>query len=282
MTRSLLPANLSFSQGQSTSSILVLTTCARLFSLSYSPTAPHILTTSTVSLADQYAEPSSYQVILVDPLHRCLLVHFYKGLARIVPLTPEPVPTSGKSKRRDSRMSVTSVRGANDPSVKLELDLARGYNVRFPTLNTTSITFLPSPSSSSSPDEDSPVIAFVFMDHLGRRILESRSIDLEERELQDGPIDETVLEDPAAEMVIPVEEGEGREGGALVVGEELVVWVQKSANAAKGKGVEGGKKKVQMPVGKIMAFVPLSIFFWFWKCGVRKNMEADLVALGLG
>lgn len=213
-------------QGQSTSSLVVLTASLHLFALTYSPTAPHILTTSTTSILELHGRLSSLQAILVDPTQRCLLVHAYNGLVRVIPLAP-PKPS-----KRNQLASPA-------------LDLSRGYNVRLPSLNITSLAFLP-PAVEA---EGLSFLAMVYSDHLGRRILEVRELDLEEKELVEDGV-EVVLEDPGSEIVIPVV-GEGAQGrGVVVVGEESLVWA--GIGGQKGKAKEA-KVKCAIPVGNIQA-----------------------------
>lgn len=225
-------------QGQSTSSLIVLTTCLHLFALSYSPTAPHVITSSTTSILEPYGRLSSYQTIQIDPLLRCLIIHTYNGLIHVIPLTP--------AKRRGSKSAAT--KGEIEA---VELDLTRGYNVRLQSLNVTSIAFLPSESTESPPS-----IAMLFSDHLGRRVLESHVIDLDEKELSLGPIAETVMDDPGSEIVVPVAGTDAGHAGVVVVGEQTVVFVAARAED-KGKGtgtVEDVSVKAALPVGMIQAW----------------------------
>ncbi|ORY81221.1 CPSF A subunit region-domain-containing protein [Leucosporidium creatinivorum] len=241
-------------EGQATSSIIVLTTSLQLFSLSYSSTAPHILTTSTTSILEQFGRLSEYQTILVDPSQRCLLVHAYNGLVRIIPLTPPPTKAR-KGSKSSSRGSATAGGGST------VIDLSRGYNVRLPSLNVTSIAFLPPTLTDNEAEDDDPVsfpsIALIYSNHSGRKMLETHVVDLDEKELGDGPVAGCALEDPGSEMVIPVAGEDGEEDGVIVVGEESLSWVGlKKAESSKGKGKAGeaGRIKCRLPVGMIQAW----------------------------
>lgn len=238
-------------QGQATSSLVVLSTSLQLFAINYSPTAPHIITTSTTSILEQFGRLSEYQVILVDPARRCLLVHAYNGLVRIVPLTPAPPAKARKGSKTAARTSE-----AGSPT----LDLSRGYNVRLPSLNVTSIAFLPPTVNAGEEDDDEPAppaIALIYKHHSERMMLETHVVDLDEKELGDGPLSEQALEDPGSEIVIPVQGEEGEEDGVIVVGEESLSWVglssQAESNKGKRKAGEGGKIKCRLPVGSIQA-----------------------------
>ncbi|KAL8286521.1 hypothetical protein RQP46_004538 [Phenoliferia psychrophenolica] len=219
-----------------------------LFALTYSPTAPHILTSSTVSILEQHGRVAEYQTITVDPAHRCIAVHAYSGLVRIVPLTPAP---------KTRRGSKASSKAAAEPAPEVApLDLTRGYSIRLPNLNITSLAFLA--ATLDAP----PALACLSADHLGRRVLDSYHIDLAEKELVDGPMATTILSDPGSEVLIPVGNEEGPEG-VLVVGEESVRWVPVDAaadGANKGKGKAGAPTQVscQLPVGLVQAWTAVA------------------------
>ncbi|GAA5973926.1 hypothetical protein JCM21900_005000 [Sporobolomyces salmonicolor] len=212
--------------GHSTSSIVVLTTCLRLFVLSYAPDAsPKIQTVSSTSIAEPFGRISEYQTIVVDPRLRCLVVHAYDGLLRIVPLTP---PT-GKPSARSSSTSSSSTSPA--------FDLSASYNVRISSLNVSSIAALPSPS------DDLPALAVVNTDHSGQKVLMTYFVDLDEKDLDAGPLLTETLKDPGSELVIAVPEQQG----VLVVGEETLVWYGGDGRAEEGKG-KGKAAETRAPV----------------------------------
>ncbi|KAM0754809.1 DNA damage-binding protein 1b [Meredithblackwellia eburnea MCA 4105] len=237
-------------KGHPTSSILVLTTCLRLFSLSYSNIAPHIVTSSSVSIFEHHTRIAEYQTIAIDPLHRCIAVHAYNGLLRIIPLGPLP-PSKG---RRGSRAAATST--TDDQQA---IDLSRGYSVRLKNLNVTDLAFLPTSSDYL------PTIGCLSADHSGRRVLNTYHVNLIEKELTpvSGPaaIEDLVLQDPGSETLIPVASDEGTEG-ILVVGEESVRWVPlqlssgSDTSASKGKGRAGAPAQItcDLPVGMVQAW----------------------------
>ncbi|KAK4702664.1 DNA damage-binding protein 1, partial [Phenoliferia sp. Uapishka_3] len=246
-TSSMRKANLrGHLQGHQTSSILVLTTCLQLFAITYSPTAPHVVTSSTVSILEQHGRLAEYQTITVDPELRCIAVHAYTGLLRIVPLGSPPRARRGSkaSSRTDSASELA------------QLDLTRGYSIRLQNLNVTCLSFLPSDSDSA------PSIACLSADHLGRRVLDTYNVDLAEKELVSGLIESTIMDDPGSEVLIPIGGELGAEG-VLVVGEESVRWVpvpgsEDSGN--KGKGKAGGPTRVscQLPVGLVQAWTAVA------------------------
>lgn len=229
------------SQGHSTSTLVILTTSLQLFAVTYSPTAPHIITTSTVSIHEQFGRLSEYQTILVDPALQALVVLAYSGVLRVIPLAP-PAPKV----RRGSKASSTRPSSDSTPVVP-QLDLTRGYNVRLPSYNITSIAFLPS--------SDVPILATVYFNNVGRRIFQSQALDLEEKELDDEPIVQLALDDPGSEILIPVE-GQDGSAGFVVVGEESLAWVGAKRDSEKGKGkAEGASSAVRcrLPVGNVQA-----------------------------
>lgn len=147
------------------------------------------------------------------------------------------------------------------------LDLSRGYNLRLPSLNVTSLIFLPSSASPSAPtttaEEDQeeeeeevepplqehlPALASLSTSSAGRPMLCTYFLDLFNKELIDGPLggEARTVGDAGAELLIPVEgagigeEEQEQERGLLVVGEESVVWV---SLAAEGGGSDKDKEK---------------------------------------
>ncbi|BGP43549.1 hypothetical protein JCM10449v2_007590 [Rhodotorula kratochvilovae] len=233
--------------GHDTASLIVLTTCLRLFVLTADPTAPvsapRVLTGSSISIHEPFGRLAEYQDILVDPAHRCIVVHAYAGLVRIVPL---PGAAAASSSRRGSRGVVNAESNG--------LDLSASYNVRLSTLNITSLAFVPSASSAH------PVLAAAYASHTGHKVLTTYAVDLAEKELADGPLAEQVLADPGSELVVPLA------GGVAVVGEESLTWYamgegdQEDNAKGKGRAVDGAggaTVRCRLPVSRVTAWAPL-------------------------
>ncbi|GAA6057980.1 hypothetical protein JCM3770_004597 [Rhodotorula araucariae] len=228
-----------------TASLVVLTTCLRLFVLVADPdapvSAPRVVAGPSISIHEPFGRLAEYQDILVDPAHGCLVVHAYAGLVRIVPLPG----AASSSSRRGSRGAVTV--GSN------EIDLGASYNVRLSTLNITSLAFVPSPSFAH------PVLAAVYASHTGHKVLTTYAVDLAEKELGDGPVAEQVLADPGSEVVVPLC------AGVAVVGEESITWYAVNgiqAESAKGKAratdsATGVTVRCRLPVSRVTAWAPL-------------------------
>lgn len=167
----------------------------------------------------------------------------------MVPLGSESKPRRGSktSKRASIAISSTGM-DLDEPLVKI--DLERSFNISLQTLNVTDLDFLPPPTSSSL-----PAIAIVYSDHLGKKVLQSHTLDLAQMEFTEGPIADLTLADPGSESFISVPGGEMKEAGVVVIGEESLRWVGLPRESdVKGKG-KGGEDSVEcsMPVGMIQA-----------------------------
>lgn len=234
---------------------MLLTSCYQLIALDYSSAvAARVVTTSSVSIKEPHARPSDLQTIRLDPQGRCLIVHAYNGLIRVVPLEPEERGRRGSKSSKRASISITPGMEV-DEDKSVVIDLSRSYNVGLQTLNVTDLDFLPLASVVGA----DPTLVLVFSDYMGRKVLQSHVLDLPSRELLEGPLEDTILADQGSELVIPVKlEGEGEEG-VIVIGEESLRWVPlPSEDTAKGKGKLGGEGSVEcsMPVGLIQAYVP--------------------------
>lgn len=155
-------------------------------------------------------------------------MHAYAGLVRVVPLPGAAAAAAAASSSSSSASTRRASRGATDESN--EIDLTASYNVRLSTLNVTSLAFVPSSSSFSSP----PVVAAVYASYTGHKVLATFTVDLAEKELGDGPLREQVLADPGSELAIQLG------AGVAVVGEESLTWYGvPGAGAGEGEGDKG-------------------------------------------
>jgi hypothetical protein len=135
------------------------------------------------------------------------------------------------------------------PTVRVRL--INEPNYRLAHLNVHRLCFL------SLPDRPSPTIALIHSDHLGRKVLCTHTVDLAGKDLAEGPVKATILEDAGSELLIPVQGEEGAESGVLVVGEEKLLWVSLGGGEedVKGKGKQGAGKgegneiSARLPVG---------------------------------
>ncbi|GAA5996047.1 hypothetical protein JCM5350_001648 [Sporobolomyces pararoseus] len=236
--------------GTEHSSIVVLTTCLRLFVLAFQPhSVPKVQTVSSISIAEPFGRVSEYQTISVDPHGRCLVVHAYDGLVRIVPLGSNhssPSSSSSKSTRRGSSTSKKAI----DAS---PFDLDNSYNVRVSNLNVTSLALLTTKLDAA------PAFSLVFTDHTGAKTLTTYNIDLEEKDIEEGPVPTEVLQDPGSEICLGLPD----RAGVLVVGEESVTFfdVEGVAEDTKGKrkAAQGRKLvKCSLPLARITSYAFIS------------------------
>ncbi|GEM11024.1 DNA damage-binding protein 1 [Rhodotorula toruloides] len=232
--------------GHATASLVILTTCLRLFAIVHDPnTLFSVKTVSSVSLAESFGRLAEKQDILVDPAKRCMVVHAYAGLVRIVPLSSQT-----SSVRRGSRTSNTAVEEA-DSSL---LDLSHGYNVRLPVLNVASLALVASSTT------DTPILAVVYTEHTGVRMLTTFAISLKDKDLSKGPVTAFTLADAGSELAIPVREAAA--AGLLIAGEATLNWLSleehsgASSTASKGKSKAVGQVLVtcRLPVARITAW----------------------------
>ncbi|KPV73328.1 uncharacterized protein RHOBADRAFT_55089 [Rhodotorula graminis WP1] len=245
--------------GRATASIIVLTTCQRLFLLDSDPSAPasepSVVTSASISIHEPFGRLAEYQDIVVDQHGRCVLVHAYSGLVRVVPL-----PGAAAAAAAASSSSRRASHGAADESNELDLDAS--YNVRLSTLNVSSLAFVPTSTAFSS----APVLAAVYASHTGHKVLATFTVDLVDKELGEGPLREQVLVDPGSELVIPLG------NGVAVVGEESMTWyaVPVTDGGDEGKGDKGKGKaaaaveesgagaRCRLPVSRVTAWTALS------------------------
>ncbi|GAA6009649.1 hypothetical protein JCM11491_001047 [Sporobolomyces phaffii] len=232
--------------GEERSSIVVLTTCLRLFLVSYQPhSIPKIHTVSSISIVEPFGRLSEYQTIQVDPHGRCLVIHAYDGLVRVVSLLAN---SSTKPVRRGS----TTFKRPNEPTTS-PFDLGESFNVRISNLNVTSLALL-----TTDPDS-APAFSVVNTDHTGAKLLTTYNIVLEEKDIEEGPVQTETLQDPGSELCLGLADAQG----VLVVGEESVTFfdVERPMQDSKGKRkATSGKKEVKcrLPLARITSYAFVS------------------------
>ncbi|GAA5820215.1 hypothetical protein JCM10212_006784 [Sporobolomyces blumeae] len=229
-----------------TSSVVVLTTCLRLFLLSASPSG-RIETMSSISIAEPFGRVSEYQAIEVDPSSRCIVVHAYDGLVRVVPLAGSSGVASAS--RKTSRTPIRNEPApAPDPAASDVLN--DSFNIRITNLNVTSIAAL------YTPTDRMPAIALVYTDHLGQKTLTTYDLDLVQKEVREGPIATEPLPDPGSEVCL----GRPNDEGVVVVGEESVTVYnveQPAQETSKGKRKASEVKKTvhcRLPLARITSY----------------------------
>lgn len=238
----------------------------QLFAIEYNAsTRTHVDTVLTTSIYEQFGRVAEYQTIAVDPALRCLLVHAYNGLVRVVPLV------EGSNKSTNGRRGSKSAASAAPvtTSVHLKVDLARGYNVRLSVLNVTALVMLPrsveSTSGDREPEESGPSLAIISTNHSGCPALSSHYLSLHEKEIgdkSDGPLTACTLDDPGSEKMIPIQGASNETSGVVVIGEESLLWVptrslstsESPSKKGKGKAMPTDQKvTARLPVGQIQA-----------------------------
>lgn len=212
---------------------MVLTTSLLLFALDYSPTYPFATTLTTASLFDPHARLSDYQSIQVDTHNRLILVYTYSSLVRVIPL-PGSAATPTKARRPSKSAKLSS-----DPA---ELDLNRGFNIRVPLPEITTLAFLARPAT------ELPTFALVHGNPQGKRLVSFFGVDLAGKDVDE--LGTTVLEDVGSEVCFDV-----RGEGVVVCGEESVRFVAFEGPQAgdKGKARLGAVVRCRLPVGQVKA-----------------------------
>ncbi|GAA5939977.1 uncharacterized protein JCM15063_004361 [Sporobolomyces koalae] len=234
---------------ESLSSIVVLTTCSRLFVLAYQPHhVPKVQTVASISIAETFGRVSEYHTIQVDPLARCLAIHAYDGFVRIVPLTSS---MSSQSARRTAPVKASKAK--EDVQDKSQWDLSDSFNVRISNLNVTALAM------QSTPLDSAPAFSIVYTDHTGTKKLSTYNIDLEDRDIEEGLIPTETLQDAGSELCIGLVE----QAGVLVIGEESVTYfdVDGPAQDTKGKRkAQPGRRVVRckLPLSRITAYAVLT------------------------
>lgn len=214
-----------------TASLVVLTTSLRLFVLAATKKHPYSLeTVSSISIEEPFGRLDDYQAILVDPKTRCIAVHAYAGLLRVIPLVTSASATAAthKKRRRHSSRSMHIEDDADqdpDDDDHAEvvayrdgpINLDHNFSVRLPSLlNVHCLAFVPTHNSGLTP----PILACIHTDHTGSRVLTSIRVDLAEKDVLPGPLDPQTLTDQGSEVIIPVDHSV-----LLVVGENTITCV---------------------------------------------------------
>ncbi|GAA97158.1 uncharacterized protein L969DRAFT_43378 [Mixia osmundae IAM 14324] len=236
---------------RSTSSLLLLTTSLHFSVLTYEPdfltpasgtrslgwSNARVQDEATLSVSERAGRQSEEaQTILVDPHNRCVLLHIYCGLIRVLPIKSSAGAASKPSRRRSSaaapvgelssslKKSSGKARASAAASAESDgIDVFRSYNIRLPYLNVKHIAFLPLPESSL------PTIALLHTNFLGQNVLSIHAISLKDKELVNSakPDFELVLDDETVDLFIPLERNlaTGQPLGLLLVGSGQINWL---------------------------------------------------------
>lgn len=196
-------------------------------------------TLASTSIVEPFGRLSEYQTIQVDPHARCLVIHAYDGLVRIVPLQSTSL---AKPSRRGST-TATQPESAAKP-----FDLDSSFNVRISDLNVTSLAVL-----ATTPDS-APAFSLVHTDHTGAKVLTSYNIDLEEKDIEEGPIPTGTLHDPGSEICVAVPDLPG----VFVIGEQSVTYFEPEPVAQDSKG----KRKATQGKKSVKCRLPLARITW--------------------
>jgi len=140
-------------------------------------------------------ETENGQIIVVDPLCRCIIMHLYEGTLKILPL---------------------------DTNKQYEAKPA--YNVRLDVVDILDIKLL-HPKKSFA---DHPVVVILYQDSNGARHVKSHYIDLANKELKDGPFQQGNI-DSGSNMMIPLPTPHG---GVVLLGERSIVYHDTSSGFA--------------------------------------------------
>lgn len=262
--------------GHETATLVVLTTSLRLFALARSGRGDadsySLETVSSISIEEPFGRLAEYQAILVDPHTRCIAVHTYAGLLRVVPLIEQPQQqgVGASTQRRGSRLTraghLDEDRDSSGPDEEAlsasaappaaaaaatyrtgPITLEHNFTVRLSSLlNVVCLAFVPGgPDADESSLHDlAPLLACIHTDHTGSRVLTSLQVDLADKDVRTGLLDPRALTDQGSEVLIPV-----GPHTLLIVGESTVTCVRVpaqstlTATAEPGAGPTPGKGK---------------------------------------
>ncbi|KAL0476643.1 DNA damage-binding protein 1 [Acrasis kona] len=177
--------------------LLITTEKYKMVILEYdSELAQPISTKYTGDISDTNGrETENGQIIVVDPLCRCIIMHLYEGTLKILPLDTNKL-----------------------------YEAKPAYNVRLDVVDILDIKML-SPKKSSN---DPPVVVILYQDSNGARHVKSHYIDLANKELKEGPFQQSNV-DSGSNTMIPLP---SPHGGVVLLGERSVVYHDASTGFA--------------------------------------------------
>lgn len=165
--------------------LLVTTEKFQMFILSFDSETQEILTRATSNLYDRIGRPTENgPITIIDPLCRAMVFLLYEG----------------------------SIRVAMYDSSKQEITREM-FNLRLEELNVIDMVFLDNTSI--------PTIAILYEDSKGSRHIKSYQIGLKERELLDGPFQQSNI-DQSSSMLISVPKSMG--GGVIILSEHSITY----------------------------------------------------------
>lgn len=218
-------------QTNQTATLLVLTSELTLFTLRFCPDTQSIITTANISLHQIGARPADYlQTSVVDPHGRCVLVHALNGILHVIPLLPSsrPKPAHLEASLGRRKRSAHSLHSAT--SSESDLELSQIFQIRLNEVNVHALAF------ADLPLDHPPTLLILYSNHLGNRVLRSRSIDLVGANSEEDLCPNHTCADPATSLIVPIP---CPDGPVLLIGEESVELVQLKTTNPKGKNRSG-------------------------------------------
>jgi DNA damage-binding protein 1 len=176
--------------GEDQDILLITTEKYKMIMLQYNAKASQpIETRSTGDISDMIGrETENGQIVVVDPVCRCVAMHLYEGILKILPLD--------FNKRNEQKQA---------------------FNIRLEELNIFDIKLL-APKRVNT--DTNPVVAILYQDSKGARHVKSYQVNIAQKELVEGPFQQPNV-DAGSNQLIPIPTPIG---GLVILGEENIVY----------------------------------------------------------